>query len=253
MQEQMESTEAGIPNIQLPATHSKPIRSLMCGIAHALTRANQPGVIIVPEKDRFELVSAMNMLAAFVDEDAEPRLLTSDEDLVERVFDETHHQPTIYLEADSMSIETQKEAVDYWTRSSVLRPPLMLFVVRKDPGELMQDGKWIKSFRELLHMPTFRWPDSPSRLKSPKHRLNYFLEVFGEVARTHYRVEPQVDPGARDFLLETFFTQHNPLYIGNYVKLAADLIATMRKFGEEKLTTKVVLSLTDPGHEFALG
>lgn len=250
--QQAETSNMGIENIQLSTANSKPIRSLMCGIAHALNRVNQPGVIIVPDKDRHELKSGMNLLARFIDEDTDPMILASDEDMVERVFEETHHRPTIHIDADSISIETQKLAVDYWTQASIIRPPLMLFVVRKDPGELMQDGAWIKSFRELMHMPTFRWPDCPTRLKSPKHRVGYFLEVYSEVCRK-FGQEPKVDPGARDFLLQTFFTQHNPLYIGNYVKLAADLIGVMRKFGEERLTTKVVLTVTSPGHEFALG
>ncbi len=61
-----------------------------------------------------------------------------------------------------------------------------------------------------------------------------------------------IEPGAREFLLKTLFTNFTPHYVGNYVKLAVDLISTMKQFGESKLTAKMVITLTDPGNELAL-
>jgi hypothetical protein len=146
----------------------------------------------------------------------------------------------------------QQRAVDYWSHASMIRPPVTIFVVQRDPGDILNEGIWLKPFREMMHMPTFRWPESPTVLKSPKHRLGFFLDVFQHVAGK-IAVGTELDAGARDFLLEQFFSRFKPRYTGNYVKLAADLITEMRKVGESKITTKVVLTLTDPGHEFALG
>lgn len=253
MQQQLQTSPAGIPEIQLPV-QNKLIRNYLYAMAAALsTRGHAPGVLVVPEKDRHELRSAMKLLAHFVDENTEPVFIRNEQDLVDYVFEETHHRPVVYLDAENIPREMQQRAVDYWTQASLIRPPVTVFVIDRDPGDIMNEGIWLKSFREMMHMPTFRWPESQARLKSPKHRLSFFLEVFSLVGRKQFGVEPPIEPGARDFLLSEFFAKFAPKYTGNYVKLAADLIATMRTFGEERLTTKIVISLTAPGHDFALG
>jgi hypothetical protein len=208
-------------------------------------------VLVVPDKDRHELRSAMKLLAHFAAENTEPVFVRNESDFIDYVFEESHHRPVVHLNAEDITLEMQQRAVDYWTHASPIRPPITVFVVKEDPGDLLQKGIWLKSFREMMHMPTFRWPESPSMLKSPKHRLGFFLEVFPHVAGK-LAGGAEIEPGARDFLLQQFFEKYKPRYTGNYVKLAADLIATMRKFGESKVTTKVILALTDPGHELAL-
>lgn len=251
-QQQLEQSSGAIPEIQLPVLN-KFTRNFLNAMAASLTgRGHAPGVLVVPEKDRHELYSAMKLLAHFVAEDVDPVFIRSDDDFSEYVFEESHHRPVVHLNAENITLETQQHAVDYWTQASPIRPPITVFVVSRDPGDIYSEGIWLKSFREMMHMPTFRWPESPTILKSPKHRLGFFLEVFRHVA-TKLAAGAELDPGARDFLLQQFFEKYKPRYTGNYVKLAADLISTMRKFGEDKVTTKVVLSLTDPEHEFALG
>lgn len=249
--QQVESASTPIPEIQIPV-QNRFIKNFLKAMAGNLARDSAPGVIIVPKKDRCELRSAMALLTKFIDEDAEPVFIHNDPDLIEYVFDESHHRPVVHLNAENISFDIQEEATQFWSQASVLRPSLMIFVVSRDPGEIQQEGVWLMPFRRMMHMPTFRWPASESRLKTPQHRLGFFLEVFQQVASKQLSGETQVDPGAKDFLLETLFTQHAPRYTGNYVKLAADAIATMRKFGEEKLTTKVVVTTFSPDSQFAL-
>ena len=252
MQQQLEQSSGTIPEIQLPVLN-RFTRNFLNAMAVSLTsRGHAPGVLVVPEKDRHELHSAMKLLAHIVAEDTEPVFMRSDADFVEYVFDESHHRPVMHLNAENISLEMQQRAVDYWSHASMIRPPVTIFVVQRDPGDILNEGIWLKPFREMMHMPTFRWPESPTVLKSPKHRLGFFLDVFQHVAGK-IAVGTELDAGARDFLLEQFFSRFKPRYTGNYVKLAADLITEMRKVGESKITTKVVLTLTDPGHEFALG
>lgn len=229
------------------------MRNFLNAMALSLVRSRSPGVIIVPDKDRHELRSAMRLLTQHVDVNAEPAFIRTDRDLEEYVFEESHHRPIVHLNAENISHETQLEAVQYWSQPSHLRPAITVFVVSRDPGEIYQDKIWIQSFREMVHMPTFRWPASQTRLKTPKHRLGFFLEVLQEVGSKQKPSGVKIDPGAQAFLLEQFFSRYAPRYTGNYVKLAMDLITTMVTAGENAITTKVVLSLTDPSHEWALG
>ena len=253
---QTASSSTPFPEIQLPV-RSELLRNILRAMAVNLSRASRPAVLVVPQNDRHELRSSVQFIAQAMDLDIEPRFALNDREFAEYVFGETHlTRPVVHLNGDHISPKLQQQILRFWNKSKTL-PPLTIIVVSRDPGELYEEKQWLPSFRGSLHMPTFRWPEAATRLKTSDRRVTFFTKVFEEIAQKQLPESAGegglIEPGARDYLHLTFFTEHKPKYVGNYVKLAVDLIATMKKFNEPRLTTKVVRALTAPGQEFSLG
>jgi len=254
---QAASVSPPIPEIQLPVRSDDYLRSFLRAMAANLSRAKRPSVLVVPDKDRHELRHSMEFIAGVMNHCDQPRFVTNDRDFEDYCLQESHHtRPVVHLKGESISLDLQEEILYRWDPMPIT-PPFTLFVLACDPGELYQKGLWNRNFREFVHMPTFRWPETTRRYKTPSLRMRFFTKVFEDIASKHLpereSAEPIIEPGARDLLLSAFFTEFKPAYVGNYVKLAVDLIAMMKKFGEARLTAKVVLTITAAeGHDFSL-